>query len=321
VTALKAASLTAALSAKGPFTVFAPTNEAFDALPKATLAFLLDPKNIKDLQALLEYHVIAGSAIRSSDLRYFQKVKTLEGEDEFIFKYHGTVTVNHSRVVKADVEATNGVVHVIDRVLVPFSHPVVNRPKQLRTLRSVGAWSGGGNGATAVKGATTLAEGAATTFKTFAAALDSCTRENCDVFFNFHTKYSFAFNAGAYGLARAQLEKDDRCDGKIVKCFRLRGEEPATSDNTNLVTDLPHQLPAGAGKASARLYWRFPFGEGDLSLDAQLTTDAGLADNAAIIGAHLHTGSEHVNGPVNIVFCGSAPLPAPLQLNGACRVF
>merc|ERR1711907_739278 len=120
VTALKAGNLTGALSGKGPFTVFAPTNEAFAKLPKSTLAHLLDPKNIKELQAVLEYHVIAGAAVHAADLKEYQKVKTLEGDPVYIIKHDGAVYVDHSRVTAADVGATNGVVHIIDRVLVPL---------------------------------------------------------------------------------------------------------------------------------------------------------------------------------------------------------
>merc|ERR1712139_265491 len=81
VTALKAGSLTKALSGTGPFTVFAPTNEAFAKLPKTTLDHLLDPKNIKELDAVLEYHVLSGVAVSKADLKSEQKVKTLEGQD------------------------------------------------------------------------------------------------------------------------------------------------------------------------------------------------------------------------------------------------
>merc|ERR1712072_1019821 len=120
VTALKAGKLTTALSGTGPFTVFAPTNEAFAALPKATIAHLLDPKNIKELQAVLEYHVIAGAAVHAADLKEFQKVKTLEGKELFIVKDHrGDVLVDNARVTTADVDASNGVVHIIDKVLIP----------------------------------------------------------------------------------------------------------------------------------------------------------------------------------------------------------
>jgi len=124
VSAVVAGNLTSALEAKGPYTVFAPTNEAFAKLPAATLKHLLDPANIKELQAILEYHVIAGAAVYSKDLKTYQKVKTLEGEEVDITKWDGKVFVNHnSRVIAADNEASNGVVHIIDTVLLPPSTP------------------------------------------------------------------------------------------------------------------------------------------------------------------------------------------------------
>merc|ERR1711881_647905 len=86
VTALKAGKLTDALSGKGPFTVFAPSNEAFATLPKSVLNRLLDPKNIKELQDVLEYHVIAGAAIHKADLEDYQNVKTLEGKTLLVVK-------------------------------------------------------------------------------------------------------------------------------------------------------------------------------------------------------------------------------------------
>merc|ERR1711998_324749 len=102
VTALKAASLTTTLAGKGPFTVFAPTDEAFAKLPKATLDHLLEPKNIKELQAVLEFHVISGAAVFAKDLQAFQKVAPLEGDDVIVWKRDSEVVVDFSRVVKAD---------------------------------------------------------------------------------------------------------------------------------------------------------------------------------------------------------------------------
>lgn len=110
VTALKAGNLTAALSGPGPFTVFAPTNEAFSALPPATLKSLLDPENIKQLQAVLEYHVAAGSAVYSKDLKNHERIKMMEGESVEITLQDGGVFVDRSRVVKADNAASNGYV-------------------------------------------------------------------------------------------------------------------------------------------------------------------------------------------------------------------
>ena len=118
VAALKAGNLTAALSGAGPFTVFAPTNEAFALLPSGTVAHLLDPRNVKELDAILTYHVVLAD-VHSKDLKDFQRVKTLNGDEVTIAKRDGAVYVNHAKVTTADVDATNGVVHIIDRVLIP----------------------------------------------------------------------------------------------------------------------------------------------------------------------------------------------------------
>merc|ERR1712195_471045 len=134
VTALKAGDLVTALEGAGPFTVFAPTNEAFAALPPATLASLLEPKNLKELQSILEYHVISGAAVRAEDLKPSQNVKTLEGQELHINKISGSVTVQNAKVIQADVGATNGVVHVINGVLTPpttFDSAVQTRPSSL----------------------------------------------------------------------------------------------------------------------------------------------------------------------------------------------
>merc|ERR1719230_2403658 len=119
--ALVAGKLTGALSGTGPFTVFAPTNEAFAKLPKETLQHLLEPKNIKELDAILEYHVISGAAVFKDDLKAEQKVKTLEGQTVEIKKADNIVSVNQAKVTTADVTASNGVVHIIDAVLMPPS--------------------------------------------------------------------------------------------------------------------------------------------------------------------------------------------------------
>merc|ERR1711981_1113404 len=107
VTALKAGKLTDALSGKGPFTVFAPSNEAFAKLPKSVLDHLLDPKNIKELQDLLEYHVIAGASVHKADLKFAQKVTTLEGKTLVVVKdRRGDVFVGDAKVTTADVDAS-----------------------------------------------------------------------------------------------------------------------------------------------------------------------------------------------------------------------
>merc|ERR1719163_517278 len=120
VTALKAGKLVTALEGKGPFTVFAPSNEAFAKIPKDELEKLLDPKNIKTLDAILEYHVVSGAAVHAKDLKPENKFKTLEGSELLVETRDGRVYINReSRVTAADNDATNGVVHIIDRVLIP----------------------------------------------------------------------------------------------------------------------------------------------------------------------------------------------------------
>ncbi len=116
VTAVKAAGLVDTLSGPGPYTVFAPTNEAFAALPAGTLASLLRPENKAKLKAILLYHVVPGK-VTSSQIAPGE-VKTAGGQSVTVAT-DGGVKINDASVVKADVEASNGVVHVIDKVLLP----------------------------------------------------------------------------------------------------------------------------------------------------------------------------------------------------------
>jgi uncharacterized surface protein with fasciclin (FAS1) repeats len=116
--AATAAELVDALRGDGPLTVFAPTDEAFAMLPAGLVDALLMPENKGKLQELLLYHVVAGQAL-SKDLEYYQRVETLEGSKVRIIKWFGNVWVDSSRVTTKDVLATNGVIHVINRVLIP----------------------------------------------------------------------------------------------------------------------------------------------------------------------------------------------------------
>ncbi len=118
VAAAQAAELVDALRGEGPLTVFAPTDEAFAKLPPELITALLLPENKGKLQELLLYHVLAGRTL-SSDLRYYQRVPTLQGDEVRIIKWFGNVWVDRSRVTTPDVLATNGVIHVINRVLIP----------------------------------------------------------------------------------------------------------------------------------------------------------------------------------------------------------
>ena len=119
VAALKAAGLVDALSGDGPFTVFAPTDDAFAALPAGTVESLLLPENLNTLQDILKYHVVPAKVL-STDLSLNQKAPTLEGSDVTVTSLD-PVKINESEVIQADVMASNGVIHVIDAVLMPPS--------------------------------------------------------------------------------------------------------------------------------------------------------------------------------------------------------
>ena len=118
VAAIKAADLLNTLKEPGPFTVFAPTDEAFAKLPPSTLESLLKPENKAQLQRILKYHVVAGK-VKASEVVKLDSAKTLEGESVKIQSLNGGVTVDRARITKADIEASNGVIHVIDSVLLP----------------------------------------------------------------------------------------------------------------------------------------------------------------------------------------------------------
>ena len=115
--ALGAAGLVETLKGEGPFTVFAPTDEAFAALPEGTVEDLLKPENKDKLAAILTYHVVAGK-VMSTDLSDGMMAPTVEGSDVTITT-EGGVMVNDATVTTADIEASNGVIHVIDTVLMP----------------------------------------------------------------------------------------------------------------------------------------------------------------------------------------------------------
>ncbi|MEM6522162.1 MAG: fasciclin domain-containing protein [Bacteroidota bacterium] len=120
VAAVKAGDLVDVLKSDGPFTVFAPTDDAFAALPAGTLESLLKPENKDKLVAILKYHVVAGK-IMSTDLSNGQSAATVQGEKIKVSISSGEVKIDNAKVVAADVKAKNGVVHVIDQVILPPS--------------------------------------------------------------------------------------------------------------------------------------------------------------------------------------------------------
>ena len=117
-TALKAADLVETLKGPGPFTVFAPTDEAFAKLPAGTVENLLKPENKAKLTAILTYHVVPG-AVKAEQVTKLTEAKTVNGAMVKISTEDGKVMINDATVVTPDIEASNGVIHVIDTVILP----------------------------------------------------------------------------------------------------------------------------------------------------------------------------------------------------------
>ena len=118
VAAVKAAGLVDALKGEGPLTVFAPTNEAFAKLPAGTVESLLLPENKDKLVQILTYHVVAGK-VMAADVVNVDSAKTLEGSSVTVTVANGGVKIDNANVIKTDIKTSNGVIHVIDSVIMP----------------------------------------------------------------------------------------------------------------------------------------------------------------------------------------------------------
>lgn len=116
--ALTAADLVSTLKGEGPFTVFAPTDEAFAKLPPGTLDDLLKPENKSKLQAILTYHVVPGK-VMASDVASLKEAKTVNGGSIMVKSDMGKVMIDNAQVTQTDIECSNGVIHVVDTVLLP----------------------------------------------------------------------------------------------------------------------------------------------------------------------------------------------------------
>jgi len=116
--ALEAADLVETLKGKGPCTVFAPTEKAFEKLPKGTLDDLLTPENKNKLAGILTYHVVSGK-VMAADVTKMKTAKPVQGTDVKIRVVDGNVMVNDAEVIKTDIACRNGVIHVIDTVIMP----------------------------------------------------------------------------------------------------------------------------------------------------------------------------------------------------------
>ena len=118
VAAVKAAGLVDTLKGDGPFTVFAPTNDAFAKLPKGTVESLLKPENKKKLVAVLTYHVVPGKVL-AGDVVKLSKAKTVQGSEVKVSVDGGKVKIDDAEVIKTDILCKNGVIHIIDSVILP----------------------------------------------------------------------------------------------------------------------------------------------------------------------------------------------------------
>jgi uncharacterized surface protein with fasciclin (FAS1) repeats len=120
VAAVKAAGLVEVLQSDGPFTVFAPTDEAFAKLPQGTVEELLKPENKEKLVAILTYHVVAGK-VMAKDVAGINSAETVQGQSLKVSIKDGAPMVDNAKIVATDIEASNGVIHVIDTVVMPQS--------------------------------------------------------------------------------------------------------------------------------------------------------------------------------------------------------
>ena len=118
VAAVQAAGLAETLKGEGPFTVFAPTDDAFAKLPAGTVEDLLKPENKDKLAAILTYHVVSGK-VMAKDVMTMKEAKTVNGESVTISMEADTVMIDNAKVVTADIECSNGIIHVIDTVILP----------------------------------------------------------------------------------------------------------------------------------------------------------------------------------------------------------
>ena len=118
VAAVQAAGLAETLKGEGPFTVFAPTDDAFAKLPAGTLDDLLKPENKDKLAAILTYHVVSGK-VMAKDVMTMKEAETVNGQSVMVSMEADTVMIDNAKVVTADIECSNGVIHVIDTVILP----------------------------------------------------------------------------------------------------------------------------------------------------------------------------------------------------------
>jgi len=237
-TALAEADLVTALQGEGPFTVFAPVNSAFDALGADVVAALLEAGNRDLLTRVLTFHVVAGTAAFSGDLSNGQTVTTLEGQELTIGVSGSEVTVDGARVVTADIEATNGVIHLIEEVLVP-SVDIVERATLTAETQTLVAAVTAGELVETLKG-----EGPFTVFAPVEAAFEALGTERLDVLLD-PANLALLQKVLTYHVVPGDVRAADLSDGLSVAtvegselAFGLSGATPRVNGAAIVAADV-----------------------------------------------------------------------------------
>ncbi|MEX2467209.1 MAG: fasciclin domain-containing protein [Gemmatimonadota bacterium] len=237
-TALEAAGLVGALQGDGPFTVFAPVNSAFADLGDGIVDALLEDGNAELLSRILTFHVVSGTAAFSGDLSDGQTVTTLEGEALTIGVSGGSVTVNEATVTTADIEATNGVIHLIDEVLVP-STDIVERAVLTPETQTLVAAVAAGDLVTTLKG-----DGPFTVFAPINEAFEALGTDQLDVLLAPENQ-ALLQKILTYHVIAGDVRAADLADGASVATvegtevtFDLSGATPRVNGAEIIATDV-----------------------------------------------------------------------------------
>lgn len=222
--AIRAAGLGEALSGKGPFTVFAPTDEAFAKLPKGTLETLLKPENKEKLTNILKYHVLSGTVL-AKDVKTMPAV-TLLGQAIDITAKDGKVMTDKANVTKTDITASNGVIHVIDAVLLPADKDIVDTAVAAGSFKTLAMLLGKADLVEALKG-----KGPFTVFAPTDEAFAKLPKETVESLLKPENKEQLA-----------NILKFHVVSGRVYSTAAAKGASVATLQGTNVTTQ------ASAGK-------------------------------------------------------------------------
>lgn len=240
--ALDAAGLVSALEGTGPFTVFAPTNAAFDALGPDVVAALLEDGNIDILSRVLTFHVVSGAAAFAEDLSDGQTFTTVEGGELTVGVSGGSVTVNGAAVVTADIEASNGVVHIIDDVLVPSDTDVYEAAVLTEETTTLAAAVGAADLAGALQG-----DGPFTVFAPVNAAFEALGTDRLEVLLDPANQALLQKVLTYHVISGAAIEAGDLSDGQMATTlegsdvtFDLSdASDPKINGVSIIATDIP----------------------------------------------------------------------------------